>query len=1766
MSAEAESGDTMAKFRQAIRIDLVGDYAGSARFLIHGESLLRHCFSDNKLDFNPGLQLLHAVYIVETFLHNLRRRACVFDIVFINSWKDISIPSGKEDASDKYLLARSILIKHLQELADPDMDVRVYDTPRQTEFLDWLQATKHLFIMAFDAEHWERETGEEDEPKVEEPTPEQLEARKINNVWRTFMHLVEKYPIAFVNKTEFVDSKVFTYVIEATTEISADEEDSEEEAPVSPYDGPEFSNDLTFREQIILKALWCYFKDTGPEHGDKYAAALLAHVTLLESLSLKQRVALLQAAADSQAGTESDPEAVKFISNISTILTRIVSSSENALSLQITDIIDGLLFNAVLSGQTYGILKSHEANVEKLADALEAELTTAGISASVRESLRGIIEAETPAPADDLVEEAIPRKASVLPFRNPIFDPHLKAVRLIEEEEEQEEKKVEEVEDLNYNDDDSDASGVSFRETQHWHNDKPLTFTKKRIDTRRAVPKIVPAGQTLTTQERRQMGRAFRSDQKYSSAMQKYAASLTDSVGASLEPRLIITQEAPKAADKGSKKAPEKKVIEKKPAPEKKGKPGAQKKAPKLSKAEEIKLANASKGTEKDDKVLRNAWAQVCNTVKSTKDLGKKLYLLEDYRKRLLKKHSSDVGTEPKEWQYIELDIRLYKIMLLQYSWTENCKAGKRDVGLHALAKLYDEARFALQSPALTEKAVKLLTTVFEELGMDMPPRAVKKLYKKDIGFQTTWTGSSKTDVDSKVGMTAEEFQLVHCGQTMDRNMDSQPDPRVPFEPDAWQRKVLDEIDARNSVFVVAPTSAGKTFISFHAMEQVLKSDDDGILVYVAPTKALVNQIAAEVISRFRKNYKHGGKTVWAIHTRDYRIHKPEKCQILITVPHILSIMLLSPSNAKVWAPRLKWIIFDEVHSIGNADDGVVWEQLLLLAPCPIIALSATVGNPKDFMEWLQSSQNSRGNDMEMIVHEHRYSDLSKYIHHPKKDEIDGKHLFTGFEAPNTTSGSIANIGTLQKIHPLASITDAAQGIPEDLSMEPKDCLVLYQCMKELETPEYPVPNEVGIDAAFGKGNVIRKVDVIKWETKLKALLKKYMADQNYPFQKLVEKLEKASFKLESGESSDPQLLDEATRLSDDELYASTLPLLSQLHKQNALPAILFSFDRTICNNICETITKQLEEGEAEWRKNNPKWKAKLKDWEAWKKSQVARHKKAPKKGAVEPGTNKAEALRSEAEAESSLWESFNPEDPSSEFSFADPVTSKFSMTELESEIKWLAQNGIHETFLRGLRRGVGVHHAGMNRKYRQTVEVLFRKGFLRVVVATGTLALGINMPCKTVIFAGDSLYLSALNYRQAAGRAGRRGFDLIGNVIFHGLPTSRVRRLISSRLPSLIGHFPISISLVLRLFILLHNSGYSEHAKKSVESLLTQPRLVLGGESFKEQVVHHLRFSIEYLRQHKLLQANGAPYNFAGLVSHLYYIESSAFAFHALLCSGHLQKVCADVDNVKSHKQLGVDLMLIMAHLFGRRPPLDGSGAKGVLPPLPEEVRRILEDDQEKTRKIYCNYVETYAEEYCKENEDNTLPFSGQAVGNVKEDIKIPGASKLNPARSHFVALSRNSGEFKSIPDLVDSVRSDIYLEGSSVPFLDFNPETPLNSYLLNFYKNGDQRELLESNGIGKSEIWFLLKDFSLVLAVIITALQTFIKSGDCTYFDIDEGASLDEDGEAALPGDEDENIVGEEDEEVSVKASRVDYRKVLAGLKVLRDSFEEKFKAIYA
>ncbi len=98
---------------------------------------------------------------------------------------------------------------------------------------------------------------------------------------------------------------------------------------------------------------------------------------------------------------------------------------------------------------------------------------------------------------------------------------------------------------------------------------------------------------------------------------------------------------------------------------------------------------------------------------------------------------------------------------------------------------------------------------------------------------------------------------------------------------------------------------------------------------------------------------------------------------------------------------------------------------------------------------------------------------------------------------------------------------------------------------------------------------------------------------------------------------------------------------------------------------------------------------------------------------------------------------------------------------------------GFGKTLSRLVRAGIGVHHAGMLPRYRRLVETLAQRGLLRVICGTDTLGVGINVPIRTVMITALSKYdgtkmrqLSAREFHQIAGRAGRAGFDTHGSVV----------------------------------------------------------------------------------------------------------------------------------------------------------------------------------------------------------------------------------------------------------------------------------------------------------------------------------------------------------------------------------------------------------------
>ncbi|NCX38929.1 MAG: DEAD/DEAH box helicase [Actinobacteria bacterium] len=191
------------------------------------------------------------------------------------------------------------------------------------------------------------------------------------------------------------------------------------------------------------------------------------------------------------------------------------------------------------------------------------------------------------------------------------------------------------------------------------------------------------------------------------------------------------------------------------------------------------------------------------------------------------------------------------------------------------------------------------------------------------------------------------------------------------------------------------------------------------------------------------------------------------------------------------------------------------------------------------------------------------------------------------------------------------------------------------------------------------------------------------------------------------------------------------------------------------------------------------------------------------------------------------------------------------------------------DEWLSALERGIAAHHAGLLPSFKSAVEELFQKGLIKAVFATETLALGINMPARTVVleklikFNGEShVPITPGEYTQLTGRAGRRGIDIEGNAVIQwsptvdsasaaGLASTRTYPLRSSFAPT----YNMSINLIARFG--------RERARRSLESSFAQfqaDRAVVGLsrqiakneaaiEELLSQAVCHLGDFLEYAR-----------------------------------------------------------------------------------------------------------------------------------------------------------------------------------------------------------------------------------------------------------------------------------------------------------------------------
>ena len=514
---------------------------------------------------------------------------------------------------------------------------------------------------------------------------------------------------------------------------------------------------------------------------------------------------------------------------------------------------------------------------------------------------------------------------------------------------------------------------------------------------------------------------------------------------------------------------------------------------------------------------------------------------------------------------------------------------------------IYRRFKQFLQPDEFKKIITVMIQIGFEEAAQRMSKEFVKESEGKFTDAQVKVDLKSSSFPATLIGLGYNRFQLEYCGPWMLRNVESAPDSRVTaFMPDKWQRQLLDVADANQSALIVAPTSSGKTFISYYVMKNVIaanklieRSSERGVVVYVAPNKALVNQVSADVYQRYG--------LVFGQATGDFS-DKALSSEVLITVPSVLEQLLLSP-HRESWVKKLRWVIFDEVHLISSAGEGSIWERCLSLIRCPFLALSATVGNPSDFYGWLSRLDALRSRKVHLIVHETRWSDLEKGVFLPIDPSVPSHNPESMKKFDLRSMQLVPSQWASVRLHPCAAIGTQLQDtneFPKEVSFTPRDSLSLYDALNKFagnlnDTLKKDLQS-LAPDTFFPELLIV-KARAMEYEARLKRTLQNWL---------------EAGLHKEVGQVMGALTGDLAQRITTMEGNASVgqscydtaflrkhfFSLLLELYSRDQLPGIVFSNDPELCVKLCIDTVEKLEELESktlEQESNSEEARAKIK-------------------------------------------------------------------------------------------------------------------------------------------------------------------------------------------------------------------------------------------------------------------------------------------------------------------------------------------------------------------------------------------------------------------------------------------------------------------------------------------------------------------------------------------------------------------------------------------
>lgn len=564
---------------------------------------------------------------------------------------------------------------------------------------------------------------------------------------------------------------------------------------------------------------------------------------------------------------------------------------------------------------------------------------------------------------------------------------------------------------------------------------------------------------------------------------------------------------------------------------------------------------------------------------------------------------------------------------------------------------------------------------------------------------------------------------------------------------DAWQIQVIANIDNGKSTVVNAPTSAGKSVLSGYVTVK-------GRALYVVPTDALAWQMSAYIGSIIDKNVPIITKTYQTSPSRDKMIEILNNSQAIVgTADSIIDFLPFMRID-------FKWLVFDEIHMIGKPEGSAMEHIIKVIPNVPTLALSATItkASTDALVEWFRLI--SPAQPVDSVICSKRFFNLQRTFYDSESDELKSLHPLALIDEHQIADGSL--------------LTKSLQPTPPnawDLAMK----LMVKYDIQHLNPNIY-----------FANVARIELTDAYNYFTELiKFVVSTYQTD--------------------------PQgIMEVVNQYKQEELTSSSTNLVNLAFKLKSLdktPAIFFQKNTLACLRMAREFAKSIDAAEdaAHPRLMQDRLKAikaarriekKQKDAEDTSSKDKNNSKKELKQmiGGVKlkrAGYNDA-PIASAATAQK--IEVTALQEPHSDFIINQQQYFSENMVEgwVADLKKYFPNTGEYYHFLiKLLWRGVGVYAKGLPDPYLRLVQTLASQKHLGIVFSDQSLVFGVSMPFRTTVVVRDEKLnddLDSMLFHQMSGRAGRRGLDREGNVVFAGYSWARIKELSISEVPAVVG------------------------------------------------------------------------------------------------------------------------------------------------------------------------------------------------------------------------------------------------------------------------------------------------------------------------------------------------------------------------------------------